>query len=76
MSVEANIGRQGWDTLPAIQHRRVYELNSARILQPGFGIIKAYEELKFPGAGLRAFRPGLCHLANVSLAGLGEREPA
>jgi len=44
--VEAIIGRQGWDTVPAIQHRRVYELKSARILQPGFEIVKGYEELK------------------------------
>ncbi len=47
VSVEAIIGRQGWGTFyPAIQHRRVYELNSARILQPGFGMVKGYEELK------------------------------
>jgi len=38
--------RPGWDTLPAVQTNRVYEIDSADILQPGFRLVHGYEQIK------------------------------
>jgi iron complex transport system substrate-binding protein len=46
VSVEGIISRPGWNNLPAIQQGRVYELKSAAILQPGFGLVQGYDEIK------------------------------
>jgi iron complex transport system substrate-binding protein len=46
VSMKAITSRKGWESLPAIQHDHLYELNSAKILQPGFGIVQGYEEFK------------------------------
>jgi iron complex transport system substrate-binding protein len=46
VSVAEIAARPGWDALPAIWHGRVFELASADILQPGFGVLRGYEEIK------------------------------
>jgi iron complex transport system substrate-binding protein len=46
VSVESIVSRRGWSNLSAVQHRQIYELRGADILQPGFGLIRGYEEMK------------------------------
>src|SRR6185436_3375298 len=46
VSIEAIAGRPGWSLLSAVQSRQIYELSGAHILQPGFGLICGYEEMK------------------------------
>src|SRR6266404_1572264 len=38
--------RPGWDTLLAVQKNRIYEIDSANILQPGFCLVHGYEQIK------------------------------
>lgn len=38
--------RSGWETIPAVRNRRVYEIQSAHILQPGPSLVKGFRELR------------------------------
>lgn len=38
--------RPGWDVIPAVRDGRLYEIKSARILQPGLSLLKGFRELR------------------------------
>lgn len=38
--------RPGWDAIPAVRDGRVYEIESAHILQPGPSLVKGFRELR------------------------------
>jgi iron complex transport system substrate-binding protein len=40
------VGRQGWKVIAAVQNKRIYEIHSSEILQPGFRLIEGYERMK------------------------------
>jgi len=46
VDVESISRRAGWDQIPAVRHGRIYELAGADILQPGFGLLRGYEQIK------------------------------
>jgi iron complex transport system substrate-binding protein len=46
VSIESIATRMGWSSLSAVQGRHIYELSGADILQPGFGLLRGYEEIK------------------------------
>ncbi len=46
VDVAAIAARPGWRDITAVQERRIHEIPSADILQPGFRLVQGYEQLK------------------------------
>lgn len=42
----AIISRPGWNEISAVREHRIFEIPGADILQPGFGLVHGYEQLK------------------------------
>jgi len=40
------IARPGWKEIAAVQKKRIYEIQSSEILQPGFRLVDGYERIK------------------------------
>jgi len=40
------VSRPGWKTIAAVQNKRIYEIHSSEILQPGFRLVEGYERMK------------------------------
>jgi iron complex transport system substrate-binding protein len=40
------VARQGWKGIAAVQQKRIYEIHSSEILQPGFRLVEGYERIK------------------------------
>jgi iron complex transport system substrate-binding protein len=40
------IARPGWNKVAAVQNKRIYEIHSSEILQPGFRLVDGYERIK------------------------------
>lgn len=40
------VSRPGWKGIAAVQNKRIYEIHSSEILQPGFRVIEGYERMK------------------------------
>jgi len=40
------VSRPGWKGIAAVQNKRIYEIHSSEILQPGFRLIEGYERMK------------------------------
>jgi iron complex transport system substrate-binding protein len=40
------VGRQGWKHIAAVQKKRIYEIHSSQILQPGFRLVEGYERIR------------------------------
>jgi iron complex transport system substrate-binding protein len=40
------VSRPGWTGVAAVQNKRIYEIHSAEILQPGFRLVEGYERMK------------------------------
>jgi iron complex transport system substrate-binding protein len=40
------VARQGWKETAAVQKKRIYEIHSSEILQPGFRLVEGYERIK------------------------------
>jgi iron complex transport system substrate-binding protein len=40
------IARPGWKEIVAVQRKRIYEIHSSEILQPGFRLVEGYERIK------------------------------
>ena len=43
---DAICARPGWDKIPAIRNHRIYEIDSAHILQPGPALLKGFRKLR------------------------------
>ena len=46
VDVPGILSREGWESVSAIQHRRVYEVKSAHVLEPGPSLLKGLEEIQ------------------------------
>jgi iron complex transport system substrate-binding protein len=40
------VARPGWKDVAAVQKRRIYEIQSSEILQPGFRLVEGYNRIK------------------------------
>jgi iron complex transport system substrate-binding protein len=40
------VSRPGWKEVAAVQKKRIYEIHSSEILQPGFRLVEGYERIK------------------------------
>jgi len=40
------LARPGWNGVAAVQNKRIYEIHSSEILQPGFRLVEGYERIK------------------------------
>jgi iron complex transport system substrate-binding protein len=40
------VSRLGWKEVVAVQKKRIYEIHSSEILQPGFRLVEGYERIK------------------------------
>lgn len=40
------VARPGWNAVAAVQKKRIYEIESSEILQPGFRLVEGYERIK------------------------------
>jgi iron complex transport system substrate-binding protein len=40
------VSRPGWKVIAAVQKKRIYEIQSSEILQPGFRLVDGYERIK------------------------------
>jgi iron complex transport system substrate-binding protein len=40
------VTRQGWKELTAVRQKRIFEIHSSEILQPGFRLVEGYERIK------------------------------
>jgi iron complex transport system substrate-binding protein len=40
------VSRPGWKDIAAVQKRRIYEIHSSEILQPGFRLVDGYQRIK------------------------------
>jgi iron complex transport system substrate-binding protein len=40
------VARPGWNKVAAVQKKRIYEIHSSEILQPGFRLVEGYERIK------------------------------
>jgi iron complex transport system substrate-binding protein len=40
------VSRPGWKEIAAVQKKRIYEMHSSEILQPGFRLVEGYERIK------------------------------
>jgi iron complex transport system substrate-binding protein len=40
------VSRPGWKAVAAVQKKRIYEIHSSEILQPGFRLVEGYERIK------------------------------
>jgi len=40
------VARPGWKSVDAVQNKRIYEIHSSEILQPGFRLVEGYERIK------------------------------
>jgi iron complex transport system substrate-binding protein len=40
------VARPGWKEIAAVQKKRIYEIHSSEILQPGFRLVEGYERIK------------------------------
>jgi iron complex transport system substrate-binding protein len=40
------VSRPGWKGVEAVQNKRIYEIHSSEILQPGFRLVEGYERIK------------------------------
>jgi iron complex transport system substrate-binding protein len=40
------VARPGWKDVAAVQKKRIYEIHSSEILQPGFRLVEGYERIK------------------------------
>jgi len=46
VAVDSIVSRPGWSTISAVRNRRIYELPSPDVLQPGFRLVYGYERIK------------------------------
>jgi iron complex transport system substrate-binding protein len=46
MRIPDILSRPGWKEVAAVQQKRIYEIHSSEILQPGFRLVEGYERIK------------------------------